>query len=81
MSVVSHRHALLVLFLITSAHSVCAQEILKHEPQLGTLRPGMAVYVDNGRCPAGQVMEVTAGTFGNRNGHAQPRGRRCVPRP
>ncbi len=58
-----------------------AQEILKHQPTFGTMRPGTVVYVDNKRCPAGQVTELTAGTLGNRNGHPTPRGKRCVPRP
>ena len=76
------RSALLGTALLLLAGAAQAQvQILKREPQRGTLSGGESVLVDNGRCPSGQVQEVTAGTLGNRNGHAQPRGRRCVPRP
>ena len=81
MSALPYRQVLVAIVAALSAQSVCAQEILKHEPPLGTMRPGVPVYVDNGRCPAGQVLEVTNGTYGSRTGHALPRGRRCVPRP
>ena len=51
-------------------------QILKREPAEGGLRPGQIVLVDDGSCPRGQVLEVTAAA--NRN---QGRARRCVPRP
>ena len=32
--------------------------ILTREPDAGELRLGQRVYIDNGSCPAGQVLEV-----------------------
>jgi hypothetical protein len=50
------------------------------------MRRGEIAYVDNGRCPKGQVTRVTAGTLGatgarGTGGQAMPRERSCVPRP
>ena len=53
----------------------CQQTILQSEPAPGTLRTGQKVLVDNGSCPAGQVMQVTGSTPG------VARAKQCVPRP
>ena len=34
-------------------------QILKQEPPMGKLMPGVKVLVDNGKCPKGQIQEVT----------------------
>jgi len=84
-----------VVALLLMCGAATAQELLKREPPQGGLNPGQKVLVDNGRCPKGQVQEVTGGTFpsqaqrnaaaaagsGNVNAGGQPRQRRCVPRP
>jgi hypothetical protein len=54
-----------------------AQEILKELPANLSLRKGQVVYVDNGKCPAGEVLKITGG-------HAAagvPRQTECVKRP
>lgn len=63
-----------------------AQEILRREPAKGALRYGEKVLVDDGRCPRGQVREVTGGRISDRDARrpttaTQSRERRCVPRP
>ena len=77
------------------AGAASAQEILKQEPRAGALLPGQKVLVDNGKCPKGQVQEVSGGsggTGGSRGSNAaaatggsfagaQPRQYRCVARP
>lgn len=74
--------------LTASVSNAMAQQILKNEPPSGagsTMRPGEIVYVDNGKCPKGQVLKVTAGSLaGGRNATGAtgtPRQRECVPRP
>lgn len=59
--------------------SALAQQILKSEPPEGQLKPGQRVLVDNGRCPAGQVLEVIGGDNHNKS-VGPPRLRRCIPR-
>ncbi len=64
--------------------SAGAQELLKREPAAGLIRSGQKVLVDNGKCPRGQILEVTGGTLPSQNarhGQSTPRERRCVPRP
>ena len=56
-------------------------EMLKQEPPMGKLMPGVKVLVDNGKCPKGQVQEVTGGDHRKVGGKQQiERTRRCVPR-
>ena len=82
-------------FLLAGAAN--AQQIVKEEPRAGALMPGQKILVDNGKCPKGQVQEVTGGsggtgTTGRGNNAAaaagggqfagaQQRQYRCVPRP
>ena len=64
------------------ASSAFAVEILKKEPPAGALTAGQAVYVDNGRCPKGQVDQVGAGTLvGGGRTKTTPRTHTCVPIP
>ena len=56
-------------------------EVLKREPPMGQLREGQRVLVDDGKCPAGQIMEVTGGNHIKVGGSKRiERSRRCVPR-
>jgi hypothetical protein len=62
-----------------------AQTIVKQEPPVGGMRRGEVLWVDNGKCPKGQIMQVTAGTMGasggrGSGGQAVGRDRKCVPR-
>jgi Family of unknown function (DUF6719) len=53
-------------------------DILKREPAMGSLKPGL---VDDGTCPKGQVKEVTGGDHQKVGGkHQLERQRRCVAR-
>jgi hypothetical protein len=69
-----------------TALSAEAQQIYRREPPKGALRYGEKVLVDNGKCPQGQIREVTGGKIPGRGGRhtrnaSTPRERRCVPRP
>jgi hypothetical protein len=83
-----------VVLLGVAATAAQSQQLLKREPPAGGIQPGEKILVDNGRCPKGQIQEVTGGTFPSRaqrnaaassgsnvNAGGQPRQRRCVPRP
>ncbi|RYF42531.1 MAG: hypothetical protein EOO27_45115 [Comamonadaceae bacterium] len=65
---------LAALCVSAAAH---AEEVLKELPANLSLRKGQVVYVDNGKCPAGEVLKITGG-------HASagvPRQTECVKRP
>jgi hypothetical protein len=98
--VLEEEHVMLKSFLgagivmAVLAGAAQAQQVVKQEPRAGALRPGEKILVDNGKCPKGQVMEVSGGTRpsqaqmraqaaagGNVNAGGQARERRCVPRP
>jgi hypothetical protein len=49
----------------------------KKMPQDGVLSPGEVVLVDDGRCPAGEVKQVTGGNKAKN----VPREVKCVPKP
>jgi len=71
------------LSLILIDGHAASQEIYSREPAKGLIRPGQKVLVDNGRCPRGQILEVTGGTnpsLRGRHGQSTERERRCVPR-
>jgi hypothetical protein len=56
-------------------------QTLKQEPPMGKLQEGQRVLVDNGKCPAGQIMEVTGGNHVKVGGKKQiERSRRCIPK-
>ena len=74
-----------IVFALWSS-SAFSQMIVKHEPPIGTgMRSGESVLVDDGKCPKGQLLKVTAGvSYGGRNqasGAGTGRTRECVPRP
>ncbi len=51
--------ALLFLAPLSVLASCGGPDILAHEPAGGALDNGQTVLVDDGRCPAGQVSQVT----------------------
>jgi hypothetical protein len=56
-------------------------ETLKHEPQMGALREGERVLVDDGKCPSGQIKEVIGGNHVKVGGTKRiERTRRCIPK-
>ena len=61
-----------------------AAPILRHEPPAGKLPAGESVLVDNGKCPHGEILKITAGanrsvsTGTTRTG--SKRIYKCVPR-
>ncbi len=75
-----HRYAIGCLLVVALAAPVQAQ-VLKEEPPMGKLKLGEKVRVDNGKCPSGQIMEVTGGDHRKVGGKQMiERSRRCVPR-
>lgn len=75
-----YRFAIGCLLMVALAAPVHAQ-VLKQEPPMGKLKPGEVVRVDNGKCPSGQIMQVTGGDHRKVGGKGTTeRSRRCVPR-
>lgn len=65
------------------AGPAAAQQIYGREPAKGLIPSGQKVLVDDGRCPRGQILEVTGGTnpgLRGRHGQSTERERRCIPR-
>ena len=52
-------------------------ELPRQMPKDGVLSPGEVVLVDDGRCPAGEVKQVTGGN----KAKSIPREVKCVPKP
>lgn len=73
----------LAFSLLLLAGPAAAQQIYSREPAKGLILPGQKVLVDNGRCPRGQILEVTGGTnpgLRARHGQSTERERRCIVR-
>lgn len=74
----------IVLLLLTGVSHAQAQQVLESEPPRGALKSGQIVYVDDGRCPKGQILKITGGYGQRKGGGDQTGGRRekaCVWRP
>jgi hypothetical protein len=76
----------LVMMAVVAGRAEAATEILKAEPPSGAMRYGQIIYVDDGKCPKGQVMQVMGGSISSntkRNFGTVPtaRERKCVARP
>lgn len=72
------RTALAGLLLTAVGVSASAPiEYLKEMPATGTVRRGDIVYVDDGKCPAGQVKKIVGGD----QKAGVPRQVSCVQRP
>ena len=73
---------MLLTVSIALAGTVTAQaQYLKREPAMGAMKPGERALVDDGRCPKGQVSEVTGGDHIKVGGKSQvKRTRRCIAR-
>lgn len=55
---------------------------MKYEPPQGEMRAGSFIYVDNGKCPKGQILKVSAGVqYGRMVGTGIRRQKECVARP
>jgi hypothetical protein len=56
-------------------------EVLKTEPAMGRLKENQRVLVDDGSCPAGQIMEVIGGNHQKVGGTKLiERRKKCIPR-
>jgi hypothetical protein len=69
--------AVSALALLLSPLARAAPEVLKEMPGPGELPYNRIVYVDDGKCPRGEVKEVTGGS----QSKAIERKVRCVKRP
>lgn len=67
--------ALLLICLTSTAYA----RYLSAEPHSGTLGPGKVVLVDNGKCGAGKVLQLT-GVEGASD-FAANRHRKCIEKP
>jgi hypothetical protein len=63
--------------LLSLAATRASAELPRQMPKDGVLSPGEVVLVDDGRCPAGEVKQVTGGNKAKNI----PREVRCVPKP
>jgi hypothetical protein len=71
-------NGLLAFALFVSLTSTVAfADLPRQVPKDGTLSPGEVVLVDDGRCPAGEVKQVTGGNKAKNI----PREVKCVPKP
>lgn len=71
-------HIFLLVLLTSGVLSVCANaQVMSREQDIGDLRLGQRVMIDDGSCPAGQIKEVSGSTMGA-NGIV--RVRKCIPR-
>ncbi len=73
----------IALTLVLATEAALAQQIYSREPGKGQIRSGQTVLVDDGRCPRGQILEVSGGTnpgLRGQHGRSTERTRRCVPR-
>lgn len=68
--------AILTFAAIASA-VVAQQQTVSREQDIGDLRLGQKILVDDGSCPAGQILEVTGA---NLTANGVTRVRKCVPR-
>lgn len=76
------RAGLLALMVVASTVAAQAQTVLKKEPAMGAMREGEVVFVDDGKCPRGQVRQVTGGNHDKVGGTKKiVRTSRCVPAP
>jgi hypothetical protein len=65
------------LFALGPGTSPGAEEPLKKAPRSGEIPYGKVVYVDDGKCPEGEIKEITGGS----REKSIPRQVRCVKRP
>jgi hypothetical protein len=64
----------LAMFLV--AHVATAQQVGR-EQDIGNLRLGQRIRVDDGTCPAGQIKEISGSRM---TANGVERTRKCVPR-
>lgn len=75
------RFLLVTCGLVLATLPADAQTILKREPAMGALKEGQVVLVDDGKCPKGQVRQVTGGNHRDVGGTKQiRRSSQCVNR-
>jgi hypothetical protein len=65
------------LCAVAPALTLAEPEYLKNLPKEGEVPYGKVVYVDDGKCPRGQIKEITGGS----QEKLIPRTTRCVRRP
>jgi hypothetical protein len=73
-----HRSLRLVVIAMSGALSAPAfAQQFSHEREIGELRLGQRVMVDDGSCPAGQILEISGATL---TPEGVTRVRKCIAR-
>lgn len=68
--------------LLVASTETRAQQMLKREPAMGAMKEGDTVFVDDGKCPKGQVRKVVGGNHIEVGGSKKVRrSSSCVARP
>jgi hypothetical protein len=69
---------LAALLWLAGAGAALALETVPREQEIGEVRLGQRIYVDDGACPQGQIKEVSGAQLSS---SGVVRVVRCVPRP
>lgn len=70
-------HLAAMLAAVVPALALAGPDILKEVPKEGEVPYGKVIYVDDGKCPRGEIKEITGGS----REKSIPRKTRCVKRP
>lgn len=68
--------ALVIAMLCLSTAPAQAQQVLKSEPPMGSVKEGERLLIDDGTCAKGQIKEIVGGNIAKRI----QRQVRCIPR-
>jgi hypothetical protein len=80
-SMATNKLLILAIVIAAGAAPALAQQTVKREPPMGSLKEGQRVLVDDGSCGPGQIREVIGGNHVKVGGYKHiVRERRCIPR-
>lgn len=72
-------YLLLITGIFAAYATLAIAQTLTREPEMGALREGQRVLVDDGTCPAGKIKEVVGGNHVEVGGTKRiKRIRRCI---
>ena len=70
-------HIFLLVLASAALSAQASAQVVSREQDIGDLRLGQRVMVDDGSCPAGQIKEVSGSTMA---ANGVVRVRKCIPR-